>query len=150
MYCKTVWHYNMQCICNSKKKVYSNTRCNFCWTVRNKAFIDIKLCPNVEIYDTAHYGQASHHPRNRKYITYRNATRGGTNQGHGVCAWKFGEDRWRGSRYIRADRQTCPPQYFTLPLGRSNKVWTYFVSNMQKKLMTCGTCNNQWKKVTVQ
>jgi len=44
-------------------------------------------------------------PQNRKYITYRQATRGGPNHDHSQRAQIFGEVRPCGFRDMQADRQ---------------------------------------------
>jgi len=67
-----------------------------------------------------HYTKTWHHPQNWKYITYRNAVRGGPSHHHRQHAQKFGEVWPHGFWVLQADRQThkqtYSSQYFaTLP-----------------------------------
>jgi len=69
---------------------------------------------------TAHYGPTWRHPRHRKYITHRNAARGGPRHGHRESAQQISWDRSSGYRDMLADRhtQTNWSQYSSLLPGQ--------------------------------
>ena len=104
---------------------FSDTTLHFAG--KNKAFIDIKLRPGVEIRHRTHCGQTWRHPQNRKYITYRNAAREGPSHGHRGYSG-YPNIRWgsvhRFHRYARGKihTQTDWSQYSASLLGRSNEM----------------------------
>jgi len=72
----------------------------------------------------AHCVKTWRHPQNRKYITYRNAIRGGPIRGHGQHAQKI----WWGSaerfpRYAREDSQTDTDRHTRTYHNTSHPSW---------------------------
>ena len=90
-------------------------------TCQKQAFIDIRLFPGTATLFMAVAARCSLYVStsrplrpnvtssiNRKYITYRNATRGGSSHGHGGAAHKMCKSAQRFQRYTRGqtDRLT--------------------------------------------
>ena len=68
----------------------------------------LKVKPSTHCH-TAHYGQTWRHPwhpQNRKYITYRNAAKGGPSHGHGICTKILWRSVQRFQRYARRQTDT--------------------------------------------
>ena len=97
-----------------------------------------------------------HHPSNRKYITYRNATTGGLSHSHRKSAQKI---LWRlVQRFQRYDRkqtdtqthwQTNWSQYSTPLPGRSNKIIIICITQTRTRVSAFGLSNNKMAMVDV-